>query len=201
MNSFSSPELFEIKTWKQASVRLKKQKHAYCKLKQKETTMLCFTFLISFILPKILYYDAIFEDYEQNKIIKSTLVRTQRETTKIRAVFDASCTTTGPFLNDCLHSGQNLLSDIFDILWEFRFNYIAILADIKQAFLNVEIADKYRDFLRFLWYDDVTSEKEAKVIIFRFLRSFTLMTLLPGHKLWMKGMYFYERAREIISAA
>ena len=85
-------------------------------------------------------------------------------------MFDASCASDGPSLNDCLYSGPNLLSKIFDILLRFRFNFIAILADIKQAFLNVEISKEHRDFLRFLWYENVNSESDAKLIVYRFLR-------------------------------
>ena len=49
-------------------------------------------------------------------------------------MFDASCASDGASLNDCLYSGPNLVSKIFDILLRFRFNFIATLADIKQEF-------------------------------------------------------------------
>ena len=68
------------------------------------------------------------------------VLREDKETTKIRAVFDASSALDGQSLNDYLYSGPNLLSKIFDVLLRFRFNFIAILANIKQAFLNVEIS-------------------------------------------------------------
>ena len=95
-------------------------------------------------------YDKIFKEYEQNNIIEKEtfdevpkkhgyvhylphrpVLREDQETTKIRSVFDASCTSDGPLLNYCLYSGPNLLSKIFDILLWFRFNFIAILADIN----------------------------------------------------------------------
>ena len=85
-------------------------------------------------------------------------------------MFDASCASDGPSFNDCLYSGPNLLSKIFDILLRFRFNFIAVLADIKQAFLKAEISKEHRDFLRFLWYDNVDSESNAKLTVYRFLR-------------------------------
>ena len=66
-------------------------------------------------------------------------------------MFDASCASDGPSLNDSVYSGPNLLSKIFDMLIRFRFNFILILADSKQAFLNAEISKDHRDFLRFLW--------------------------------------------------
>ena len=142
-------------------------------------------------------YDGIFKDYEANNIIERVpqeeieveaglvhylphrpVVREEKETTKIRAVFDASCSNNGPSLNDCLCPGPNLLSNIFDILLRFRLNPVAILADIKQAFLNVEIAEEHRIFLRFLWYDDLPSGNQ-EVIIYRFLRLVFGLTSSP----------------------
>ena len=142
-------------------------------------------------------YDGIFKDYEANNIIERVpqeeieveaglvhylprrpVVREEKETTKIRAVFDASCSNNGQSLNDCLYPGPNLLSKIFVILLRFRLNPVAILADIKQAFLNVEIAEEHRNFLRFLWYDDLPSGNQ-EVIIYRFLRLVFGLTSSP----------------------
>ena len=41
------------------------------------------------------------------------VVRNDKETTKIRTVFDASCSVDGPSLNQCLYSGPNLLAKFF----------------------------------------------------------------------------------------
>ena len=134
-------------------------------------------------------YDKIFQSYQKDGIIEIVdeseimtepgavhylphrpVVRQDKETTKVRAVFDASAKVSdGPSLNECLYPGPNLLSKIFDILLRFRTNRFAIISDIKQAFLNIEINEEHRDFLRFLWYDDVGKE-DAKIIILRFLR-------------------------------
>ncbi|XP_065678212.1 uncharacterized protein LOC124818127 [Hydra vulgaris] len=111
-------------------------------------------------------YNQIYIDYEKNNIIEKVsesdifkepgcvhylphkpVIRRDKDTTKIRAVFYASYSTTGPSLNDCLNSGPNLLPKIFDILLKFRFNAIGIIADIKQAFLNIEISPEHRDYL------------------------------------------------------
>ena len=132
-------------------------------------------------------YDQIFSEYEENGIIERVpsdevaretgqvhylphrpVIRNDKQTTKIRAVFDASCKVSGPSLNECLYSGPNLIAKIFDILLRFRLNKIGILADIKQAFLNVGIDAKHRDYLRFLWYDLQTEDEQ--VVIYRFLR-------------------------------
>ena len=98
-------------------------------------------------------YDQIFKEYEQNKIIEKVpfdevpkklgqvhylwhqqVLREDKEITKICAAFDASCASDGASLNNCLYSGPNLVSKIFDILLRFRVNFIATLADIKQEF-------------------------------------------------------------------
>lgn len=78
------------------------------------------------------------------------VVRVDRDTSKVRSVFDASSKSVGPSLNDCLHTGPNLLSMIFDILLRFRLHRIIVMSDIKQAFLNVANHPKHVDFLRFL---------------------------------------------------
>ena len=67
------------------------------------------------------------------------VLREDKETATIRAVFDGLYLSDGPSLNECLYAGPNLLANIVDILLRFRLNYIRILADIKQTFLHVEI--------------------------------------------------------------
>ena len=94
--------------------------------------------------------------YLANRLV----IRSDRETTKIRAVFNASCSNSGPSLNDYLYSGPNLLGKVFDILLRFRLNYIGILADFQQAFLNIEISTEHTEFLRFLWYDSCNTDVE-----------------------------------------
>ena len=67
------------------------------------------------------------------------VLREDKETATIRAVFDGPYLSDGPSLNECLYAGSNLLANIVDILLRFRLNYIRILADIKQTLLHVEI--------------------------------------------------------------
>ena len=146
------------------------------------------TLLNKLIAGNILHeYDHIFSEYEQNGIIERVpldevaketgqvhylphrpVIRNDKQTTKIRAVFDASCKVSGPSLNECLYSVPNLIVKIFDILLRFRLNKIGVLADIKQAFLNVGIATQHRDYLKFLWYD--LQAEDEQVVIYRFLR-------------------------------
>ena len=87
------------------------------------------------------------------------VVRQDKETTKLRVVYDASARSTGPSLNDCLHVGPKLSMKIFDILLRFRAYPIAIIADIEKAFLMISVAKKDRDVLRFLWYRDAFGDQ------------------------------------------
>ena len=57
---------------------------------------------------------------------------------------------SGVLLNDCLHVGPSLTPMIFDILLRFRVSPVAIVGNIKKAFLNIEIHPEDRDCLRFL---------------------------------------------------
>jgi hypothetical protein len=94
------------------------------------------------------------------------VVRKQAKTTKVRVVYDASCREgkNSVSLNDCLHVGPPLTPLLFEILLRFRENRVALAADIEKAFLNVEIAKTDRDVLRFLWVDDLGSDKIMPVV-------------------------------------
>ena len=95
------------------------------------------------------------------------VVRENKDTTKVRIVFDASSKVRDePALNDCLYSSPCLLPAIYDILLRLRLEKIAFISDIKQAFLNITIAEEHRDYfafygmrtlmlmiLKFLFYD------------------------------------------------
>ncbi len=87
------------------------------------------------------------------------IIRKDRETTKIRVVYDASARSEGPSLNDCLHAGPKFDQRILDILLRFRVHRVAVTADIEKAFLMVGIAKEDRDVLRFLWFDDVYADQ------------------------------------------
>ena len=92
-----------------------------------------------------------------------------KNTTKVRVVYDASARTNGPSLNDCLHTGPKFDQKILDILLRFRSHRIALTADIEKAFLMISVAERDRDVLRFLWVDDI-SKMNPDVISLRFAR-------------------------------
>ncbi|XP_028416894.1 uncharacterized protein LOC114541114 [Dendronephthya gigantea] len=55
------------------------------------------------------------------------------------------------------------------ILIRFRENRIALVGDIEKAFLNVEVDKADRDCLRFLWVNDIESDK-LEIVVYRFCR-------------------------------
>ena len=98
-----------------------------------------------------------------------TVVRLDRDTTKVRVVYDASSKVFGPSLNDCLHIGPSLNLLLFGILLRFRVHEVALTADVEKAFLNIEIDPEHRDFVRFLWVKDLNKEN-LEVMELRFAR-------------------------------
>ena len=97
------------------------------------------------------------------------VVRQDKRTTKVRVVYDASARSTGPSLNDCLHTGPKFNQRILEILLRFRSYPIAVVADIEKAFLMISVAPKDRDVLRFLWLKDPFQE-DSEIVKLRFTR-------------------------------
>ena len=97
-----------------------------------------------------------------------------KTTTKVRIVYDASVKTGKGVksLNDCLYRGPINLPDMCGMLLRFRTYYIAILADIEKAFLQIGIQKHDRDVTRFLWYKDSSHPErvEGNLSTFRFCR-------------------------------
>ncbi len=98
------------------------------------------------------------------------VLREDKDTTKLRVVFDQSFKRTGPSLNDCLYAGPPLLPLLSDILMRFRNNKVVLLSDIEKAFLNVSIGSTQRDYLRFLWVNDIEQD-EPEIIVLRYTRA------------------------------
>lgn len=81
-------------------------------------------------------------------------------TTKVRPVFDASVKTKlsngtpGQSLNNYLHTGEKLQTDIQSVLISFQQWEFAVVADIRQLFLQIEIHEPHKKFLRFLFREN-----------------------------------------------
>ena len=99
------------------------------------------------------------------------MIGEEAETTKVRIVFDVSCKAKKSEvpLNDCFHVGPPMTPLIFYILLRFRENKIALVGDIENTFLNIEVIPNDGDFLRFLWVDDIHSE-DPKIVVYCFTR-------------------------------
>ncbi|KAK0137861.1 Pro-Pol polyprotein [Merluccius polli] len=99
------------------------------------------------------------------------VVREDKATTKLRVVFDASSHENSyPSLNDCLLTGPNLNPDLLTVLVRFRLYPIAFMADITKAFLQISVADKDRDALRFLWLTGPPDAEDTKSRTLRMAR-------------------------------
>ena len=138
----------------------------------------------------------IFKDYLDNGIIEKVdtpvdnkelvhylphhpVVRKDKETAKVRVVFyHSSKMKTQLSLNDVLHSGPCLLPFLQEILLRFRIGKIGLVADIKQAFLQISINKEHRDLVRFLWYENIYKES-PELVILQFCRFVFGLTCSP----------------------
>ena len=85
-------------------------------------------------------------------------------TTKIRPVFNCSLKTGhAPSLNDASFPGVDLMGSLFKLLCSFRSNKFAILADIKQAFLQIRLKlEEDKNRFCFFW------EEQGKLVSYRY---------------------------------
>ena len=99
------------------------------------------------------------------------IVRRDRETTKLRIVYDGSAKPPDRehSLNDCLETGPNFIPQLFDILVKFRWHRIGLTADIEKAFLMVAINDKNKNMVRFLWLKELNNAN-SELVQLRFTR-------------------------------
>ncbi|XP_070535087.1 uncharacterized protein [Ptychodera flava] len=95
-------------------------------------------------------------DHSKGHYLPHHAVKKDSETTPIRIVYDCSCQKSSeqPSLNDCLEKGPHLLNDLSAILLRFRAHNVGFSSDIEKAFLHVQMADKDRDYTKFLWISD-----------------------------------------------
>ena len=95
-------------------------------------------------------------------------------TTKIRIVYDASVRVKKGIknLNECLYRRPIILPNMCGVLIRFRMYFIAILAEIEKAFLQIGIQENECDVTRFLWFTDTTKPEivEGNLSVYRFCR-------------------------------
>ena len=98
------------------------------------------------------------------------VIREQAESTKLRIVYDASAraSTESPSLNDCLKVGPPLQPLLYDVLVRNMMKPIGLTGDLKQAFLQIRIAEQDRDAMRLHWLSDLETRQMKE---YRFTRA------------------------------
>ena len=62
-------------------------------------------------------------------------------------------------LNDCLHAGPPLKNKWWSVVVQNRFHPVVVAANVRHAFLQVQIQETKRDALRFHWITDKTAKQ------------------------------------------
>ncbi|GFV05934.1 integrase catalytic domain-containing protein [Trichonephila clavipes] len=130
---------------------------------------------VNFVDGRYRYKDVI-DDYVREGIVERTscdslldsqgfylphhaVIRSDKTTSHIRIVFDGSAHEDGQSsLNQSLYTGPNLHPNILELLLCFRKSPVAFTADVKSAFLQIELDFRDRDFTRFFWTDNLNNE-------------------------------------------
>ena len=81
------------------------------------------------------------------------VIREEAASTKVRVVYDASAKAhpNAVSLNECLYPGPPLQNKLWNVLVRSRTHPVALVGDLKKAFLQVRIREADRDALRFHW--------------------------------------------------
>ena len=114
---------------------------------------------------------------ETHYIPHHPVIRNDKTTTKVRIFFDASASSNGPILNSCLYKGPQLTPLMFDILLRFRSHLLHQLKTLKRLFIKFKLF-KNRNYLRFLWVDDVFKNSPS-IVKLHLARVVFVMTIHP----------------------
>lgn len=97
-------------------------------------------------------------------------VKPDLTTTEIRIVFDPSAKCDGVSLNDTIHQGRKMQTALRDVLLRSRRNPVALMCDIAEMYLRIEVAPGDRPYLPFLWrvlnQDERPTECEFNRVVF-----------------------------------
>ena len=94
------------------------------------------------------------------------VVRPDRTTTKTRTVFHASAKFERVSLNDAIYQGPKLQRELTNVLLRFRRNPVALMCDIAEMYLRIEVVPKDRPYQRFLWRTQAPDEYEFNRVVF-----------------------------------
>nr|XP_044250696.1 uncharacterized protein LOC123003146 [Drosophila takahashii] len=82
--------------------------------------------------------------------------------TKLRVVFDASCTTTSQLsLNDLLFVGPTVQTDLYLQLLKFRLFQYALTADVTKMYRQVLVDQSFRKYQYIFWRDSPDAQLQT----------------------------------------
>ena len=160
-------------------------------------------------------YEEIINDYQKKDYIRKVpeaeyeqtnwllphfpVIRQNKETTKVRIVFDAAAKIQGRCLNDAIKCGPKLQGDLVKILLRFRRSSVAMVCDISEMYLQIQVRKEDRSWLRFLWKAREGNEEmfEFKRIVFG-LNASPFLAQLVARENSEKFKEIFPRAVEII---
>ncbi|MBM6549254.1 DUF1759 domain-containing protein [Streptococcus dysgalactiae subsp. equisimilis] len=93
-------------------------------------------------------------DYHTRWYLPHHAVINPKKPDKLRVVLDCAAKYNGRSLNDLLYQGPDTTSDLVSILLRFRREGIAVVADVEEMFMQVNVAEEDRGALRYLWWPD-----------------------------------------------
>ncbi|XP_044013974.1 uncharacterized protein LOC122856356 [Aphidius gifuensis] len=80
------------------------------------------------------------------------VIKEESQTTKVRVVFDGSAKgSKGHSLNELLHVGSTIQTDIFSLLLRFRLHQYVLTGDIEKMYRQFLIRPQDRKYQRILW--------------------------------------------------
>lgn len=83
------------------------------------------------------------------------VVKTEKETSKVRVVFDASSKGKNDVsLNDDLLVGPQLQEDMRSLIMRWRMKRICFIADVKQMYRQILVTKEDADLQRIVWRDN-----------------------------------------------
>ena len=68
-------------------------------------------------------------------------------------VHDCASKYAGKSLNDHLYTGPDIFNSLHGVLFRFRQEKVAIVADVEAMYHRVLVYPEDQKFLRFLWWD------------------------------------------------
>lgn len=90
------------------------------------------------------------------------VVREDKDTTKLRVVFDASAKgSNGRSLNDSMIVGPTLQPDLRTLIIRWRCHKICVVGDIVKMYRQVRMNSKHTDLQRIMWRNDDSENLES----------------------------------------